>query len=67
MCRAALEHLQQVGARDARAQKAIAVNFPNMCDLIADRCNLVEGNLEPLFRVVRPTEAATGLRPKRLP
>jgi len=57
----ALQHLQHVGACDARAKKAVALNLADMGDLVADRRNLANSSQESLFRVFCPAEAATGL------
>lgn len=48
---AASKHLQYVGARDARAKQAIAINLSDMGDFVADGRNLVDGRKDPLLRV----------------
>src|SRR5450759_1074966 len=54
-------HLQHVGACDARAKKAVAINLADVSDLVADRRDLADGSQESLLRVLALAEAATGL------
>lgn len=54
---------QHVGACDARAKKAIALNLADVGNLVADGCNLADGSLESLLRVPCPAQPATGLLP----
>ena len=47
-----MQHFQQVGACDARTKKAVAVNFTDVRNLIADRPDLVYDRLKPLLSVL---------------
>ena len=58
-----LQHLQHVGACDARAKKAVAINLADVSDLVADRRDLADGRLKPLLYVRRTAQTATSILP----
>jgi len=58
-----LQHLQHVGACDARAEKAVGLNLADVSDLVTDRRDLADGRLKPLLCVRRTAEAVTGSLP----
>src|SRR5947208_176605 len=58
-----LQHLQHVGASDARTKKPIAINLADVSNLIADRRNLTDGRLKPLLAVQRAAQTLTSILP----
>jgi hypothetical protein len=47
-----LDHLQHVGTGNARAKKAVAINFADVSDLVADWRDLADSGKESLLRVL---------------
>ena len=58
-----MQQLQHVGACDARAKKAVAINLADVSDLVADRRDSVEGRLKPLLHVGRIAQTAPSILP----
>jgi hypothetical protein len=58
-----LQHLQHVGACDARAKKAVAINLADMSDLVADRRDLADGRLKPLLSIQCTAQTAASILP----
>ena len=58
-----LQHLQYVGACDARTKKPVAINLADVSNLVTDRRNLADGRLQPLLSVRFPTQTAAGILP----
>ena len=57
----AFQHLQNVGAGDARAQEPVAVDLADVGDLVTDRCDLGDSSREALLRILCAAEAGTRL------
>jgi hypothetical protein len=58
-----LQHLQYVGACDARAKKAVAINLADVSDLVANRRDLANGGLKTLLSVGCTAQTLTSMLP----